>query len=355
MSVQTLESLSAENKTFYNKNLIKRMKPELVFYKFGQKKPLPKNSGDTVNFRKFDSLPLATTALTEGVTPSGSNLSISTVTATVEQYGDFVEVSDKLDMVGIDPVITETSDLLGEQGGQTIDRLVSDIVTNGTSKRFAGNKATREALVGTDKLTGDDIKKAVRDLKKANAKPLSDGFYIGIITPEQSYDLQTDSLWQDISKYNGGVNIMKGEIGKIHGVRFIESNNMADTMSEVSYTAVTIQPNGSTAGLYARTGDSAPYTYTLQPAGSTSVQGGTFYEDNGYRIYKCMIIGADAYGVVDVENSAEGKPSIIIKPKGSAGTADPLDQRATIGWKCMFKTVRLNELAMVRIETCASK
>lgn len=344
-----------ENKIFYNKTLIKRLTPELMFYKYGQKKPLPKNSGNKVNFRKFNSLPLATSALTEGVTPDGRALDITKVEATVDQYGDFIEVSDVLDMLGIDPVITESADVLGEQGGQTIDRVIANVVTSGTTVRYAGGRAGRHALTSSDKLTGDEVKKAVRDLKKANAKPIADGFFIGIITPEQAYDLQSDTLWQDVSKYNGGLNIEKGEIGKIHGVRFVVSNNEGETMSELSFTSVSKSQGDSLEGLYARTGAGAPYTYTKCADDATAPSGGgTYYSDNGYRVFKCMIIGADAYGVVDVENSAEGKPSIIVKPHGSAGTADPLNQRATIGWKAMFTAVRLNELAMCRIETTAT-
>ena len=354
VTTQTLGNISNENRIFYNKTLLSRLLPNMVFYKYGQKKVLPKNSGDKINFRKFNSLTPATTALTEGVTPDGSSLNITKVEATVSQYGDFVQISDKLDMLGIDPVITETAELLGEQGADTIDHIVANIVVSGTSVRYAADRANRLAITSSDKLTGADIKKAVRDLKKANAKPLSDGYYIGIISPEQAYDLQADALWQDVSKYNGGVNIMKGEIGKIHGVRFIETTNLPSFDSDVSFTAATLSSGDSLVGLYAKDGTKTDITqrYTIQTTGTYS--SGTYYAKNNYKVFASMIIGADAYGVVDVENSAEGKPSIIVKQKGSAGTADPLDQRATVGWKAMFTAVRLNELAMVRLETTAS-
>lgn len=346
--------LANENKVFYDKTLIKRMIPNMVFYKFGQKRPLPKNSGDTINFRKFNSLTPAKTPLTEGVTPTGSELNVTKVEATVSQYGDYVQVSDKLDMLGIDPVITETSDLLGEQGADTIDQVTADVVVSGTSVRYAGGGANRFAITTSHKLTGDEIKKAVRDLKKANAKPLSDGYYVGIISPEQAFDLQADTLWQDISKYNGGVNIMKGEIGKIHGVRFIETTNLPSFESDVSFTAKTLKSGDSLVGLYAKDDSKTKMEERWVKQTSGTYASGTYYEKNEYKVFASMIIGADAYGVVDVENSAEGKPSIIVKPKGSAGTADPLDQRATIGWKAMFVAVRLNELAMCRLETTAT-
>ncbi len=291
-NTQKIADMSAENKTFYDKTLLKRLLPALVWNKYGQKKSIPLNSGDTINFRRFESLTPATTPLEEGVTPSGSDLQVTPVSATIQQYGDYIEISDKLDMVGIDPVATENSELLGEQAGETLDIVARDVVVVGTNVQNA-----------TGTLTGDEVKKAVRTLRRNKAKPFKDGFYVGIVDPETAYDLQNDSLWQDVSKYNGGKNIEKGEIGKLHGVKFIMT------------TSVKVKEDGK---------------------------------------HCTMIIGQDAYGVVDLEGSAQ-KPEIIIKPLGSSGTEDPLNQRGTQGWKAAYTAVRLNELAMVRIEHTVSE
>ena len=293
MATVTLANTPNENKTFYNRTLISRLTPNLLFARFGQKKPIPKHEGDTVNFRKFDSLEAKTTPLAEGVTPEGSNITVSKVEATVKQYGDFVTLSDKIDTVGIDPVVTETSAVLGEQAGLTVDTVVRDIVVSGTNVQYAGGGASADK---SKLFTGDEIKKAVRTLKKANVKPMEDGYYVGIIDPETAYDLQNDPLWQDVSKYNGGEAIKKGEIGKIHKVRFYETTNVK------------------------------------------------VEED----IHSTMIIGKDAYGVCDVEKGAT--PQIIVKPAGSAGTEDPLNQRSSVGWKTLFTAARLNEFAMIRVE-----
>ena len=305
MATQTIATLTQENKTFYERTLLKRLLPELVFHRFGQKKPVPLHEGGTVNFRRFNSLNPATTALTEGVTPAGSNLSITVVTATPNQYGDFVEISDKLDMIGIDPVLTETAEVLGEAAGLTVDTLIRDVVSAGTNVQYAGGKASTATVAATDVMTSTEVLKAVRTLKNANAKPLEGGFFIGIIDPSVAYDLMQDTLWQDISKYSGGEAIMKGEIGKLGGVRFVETTNVA-------------------------TGTGA----------SSAV------------VHKCMIIGKDAYGVVDIDGGST--PEMIVKPFGSAGTGDPLDQRATAGYKLFMTGVRLQELAMIRVECGAS-
>lgn len=340
MNTQTLANHSNENKTFYNKALLKRLTENLLFYKYGQKKPLPKNSGNKANFRKFNSLKPATMPLAEGVTPEGNNLSITKVEATVKQYGDYVVVSDILDTLGIDPVITETSEVLGEQGGLTIDTVVGNTIAKTTNVFFAGEVAD-ESLI-TAKANGDDVKKIVRNHRKHNVKPFADGYYIGIISPEQAYDLQNDPLWQDVSKYNGGENIKKGEVGKIHGVKFIESTNLPKVMkyAETSDTEINSSKTyyEQVEGVY----------YIVKNPVKDKIS--TYYEGTE-ELHSALIFGQDAYGVIDVENSAEGKPSIIVKQAGSAGTADPLNQRSTIGWKALFTAVILNDLAICAYET----
>ncbi len=300
-NVNTLATVSAEAKTFYDKTLLARLVPTLVFAKYGQKKSLKSRSGKTIEFRKFTSLDVAS-KLTEGVTPAGKSLAVTSITATVEQYGDYLEISDMLDLVGIDPVLVESAELLGEQAGLTIDNAVRDIVCAGTNVQYAGGKDSTSAITAADKMTADEVARAAATLKKGNVKRIDGKFYIGIVDPDIAYDLMKDPLWQDISKYSGGQAIMDGEIGKLHGVRFVET------------------------------------TETLVKSGSVNV-------------HCAMIIGKDAYGIVDVDGSV--KPENIVKAFGSAGTADPLNQRATSGWKALFTAKRLDENCMVRIE-CAT-
>lgn len=303
VTTQTYAGLTAEQKTFYDRALLTRLVPNLVFAKYGQKKSAPKREGDTINFRRFNSLTAATTPLTEGVTPNGNTLAITAITATVAQYGDFVQISDKLDMLGIDPVLTETAQVLGEQAALTIDTIVRNEVTAGTNVQYASTANSRVTVAKTMVLNGTEIKRAVRTLRKANAKPLEGGAYIGIVGPEGEFDLMSDPLWQDVSKYSASSQIFDGEIGKLYGVRFIRTSN-----------------NPIFAG-----------------AGAS-----------GADVHATMIIGADSYGVVDIAGGS--KPEMIVKPHGSAGTADPLNQVSTSGWKSLFTAKRLQELSMVRIE-----
>lgn len=305
-TTQTYGNLTAEQKTFYDRTLLSRLLPNLTFLKYGQKRPMPKNEGDTINFRRFNSLAVPEASLTEGVTPDGTTLSITAVTATVAQEGNWVRLSDKISMVGIDPVLTESAALMGENAAKTLETRCAAVIFAGTNQQFAGGAATASAIAAGKVMTSEEVKKAVRTLRNNNAEPVEGGYYIGFCDPSVAYDLQNDTLWQDISKYNGAENIMKGEIGRIHGVRFILT--------------------------------------TMCPTDATTASAGT--------LHKTLIVGKDAYGVVDVNGSS--KPEIIIKPTGSAGTEDPLNQRASVGWKAMAVTVRLQELAMVCIQSMAS-
>lgn len=296
-------ALTVENGVFYDRNLLKRLKETLVWAKYAQKRNAPKRSGDTVSFRRFESLEPTETPLEEGVTPDGRKLVVNEVKSVVEQYGEYIEITDKIDLLGIDPVLTEASDILGEMAGTLIDNKCRDILTAGTNVVYAGGKTARAEVGAGDKLDGAAVKKAVTILKKANAKRIN-GYYIGIIDPDCAADLMEDPLWQDVSKYNGGTQIIKGELGRIHGVRFVDTSN----------------------------------SKIFEGAGAS-----------GADVHATIILGADAYGLVDVEGS--GTPKMIVKDFGSAGTGDPLDQRATAGYKVLFDVVRLQELAMVRIES----
>ena len=307
-NVTNQNQLSAEDKTFYEKTLLTRLLPQLNFYKDAMKKKLPKNSGRTMNFRKFNSLTAPTSSLTEGKTPDGNNLNVTTVTATVAQEGDYILISDLIQMTGIDPIITETSELLGEEAGVVIDTRIQSAISTGTNVYFAGGATTRAGLESatTKNLTAEDIKKIVRKLKNANAKRFSDGFYHMQVDPDIAYDLMSDSAWVDVSKYAKPEQMVKGELGKMHGMKFFETTNLS------------VVDSSDTA-------------------------------DKKISVHIAYAYGKDAYACVELENGA-GKPEIIVKPNGSAGSADPLDQRASAGWKNCFTAAITQPLALVRVE-----
>jgi N4-gp56 family major capsid protein len=299
-----LEGLSAENKTYYDMTLIDEASAELVHDQFAQKRPIPKNGGKKIEFRKFASLPKALTPITEGVTPDGKNLTVSTIEAEVAQYGDYIVQSDVLELTSIDNTIVEATKVLGRQAGLTLDTITRDILHTCTNFWYCpkadGTPVSSEAnLDNTCTLTVDVIKQVAAHLKAQNA-PKIDGSYVCIIHPYVAYDLMSDPEWIDAHKYTTSENLYAGEIGKIGGVRFVET---------------------SEAKIY---------------------EGGVF---------GCLMFGANAYGVTEITG---GGLQTIIKQKGSAGTADPLDQRSSIGWKAI-KTAEILVPNYICLIKCKSK
>lgn len=308
-AVTDQNQLTAEDKTFYERVLLERLLPNLNFYKDAMKKKLPKNQGRTTNFRKFNSLTAPSSSLTEGKTPDGNNLTVTSVNATVKQEGDYVLITDLIQLTGIDPILTETSELLGEEAQEVIDTRIQEAISTGTNVYFAGSATTRAGLetATTKNLVAEDIKKIVRNLKKANARRFADGYYHMQIDPDIAYDLMSDPNWMDVSKYAKPEQMEKGELGKMHGMKFFESTNLK----------------------------------TVKSSDTTSSQ---------IDVHIAYAYGKDAYACVDLEGGS-GKPEIIVKPNGSAGSADPLNQRASAGWKAAFTAVITQPMAIVRVET----
>ena len=178
---------STEMKTYYSDYLIDMAGPLLVHDQFGQKHPIPKNGGKTIEFRKYSPLAKATTALTEGVTPDGQALDVSAITATVDQYGGWIQLPDMLLLTAIDNNMIQATQLLGDQAGRTLDTVTREVLNGGTNVQYYdGSVASRATLTGSNKLTVDCIFRAVRALKVQNAKPI-DGSFVGIIHPDVAY------------------------------------------------------------------------------------------------------------------------------------------------------------------------
>ncbi len=305
LNTNTTSDLSVEMKTYYSDYLIDNAKPNLVHDQFGQKHPIPKNGGKIIEFRKFTPFTKATSSLTEGVTPNGGSLSVTSLTSRVNQYGYYVTMSDILMLTAIDNTLLETTKLLGAQAGLTLDTITREVINGGTNVMFAGDRDARAELDDTCKLTVDDIYRAARFLKTQNA-PKIDGSYVAIIHPDVAYDLMRDPEWIDVHKYSAVSEIFEGEIGKLAGVRFVET---------------------SEAKIFAGAGD------------------------DSRDVYSTLVLGANAYGVTEVTG---GGLTHIVKQVGSSGTADPLNQRATAGWKSTKCAERLVENYMIRIESCST-
>lgn len=305
------QDLSPEMKTYYSDYLIDNALPKLVHDQFGQKHPIPKGRGKVIEFRKYSPLPKAVTPLTEGVTPSGRKLNVTTLTSEVHQYGDYIELSDVLMLTAIDNNLVQATKLLGAQAGATLDTITREVMAGGTNVQYAEGQVAARALLtggattGNHYLTVSAIRLAARFLKTQNAETI-DGSYVAIIHPDVSYDLMSDPEWKYPHQYQDTTELYEGEIGKIAGVRFVETTEAKK----------------------------------LPGAGK-----------EGRDVYVTLILGDNAYGVTEI---AGGGLQHIVKQLGSAGTADPLNQRATAGWKAIKTAERLVEQFMVRVETAST-
>ena len=308
LQTTTSEGLSPEMQTFYDMALIDEASANLVHEQFGQKRPIPANGGKTIEFRKFTSLPKAVEPLTEGVTPDGKSLNVTTVTATVNQYGDYITQTDMLELTALDNTILEAAKLLGRQAGITLDTVVRNVLQSGTNVTYCPKVVdgvetevtSRSALTEGCQLTVDVVMQVVAKLRAQNA-PTINGKYVAIIHPYAAYDLMRDPEWVGAHKYADPETLFEGEIGEIAGVRFVQTTE---------------------AKIY---------------------EGG---------IFATLFLGADAYGITEVTG---GGLQTIVKQKGSAGTADPLDQRSSVGWKAIRTAELLIPNYIVRVESYSNR
>lgn len=316
MANTTRTEIPIEVNSFYDRALLDRAVPSFVYNRFAQVRDLPANSGSNViKFRKYGSLTATTTALTEGVTPSGTQLSVTDITANVLQYGDYVTLTDKVMMETIDPILTETAEILGDQAGDSLDQLARDVLVAGTTIQYASTATQNSEISAAMVLNRDEVKQAVRTLRGNNAKPItsmidpSTGYntvpvgksFVGIVSEDTAFDLDNAVGWIPVEKYPSKAGLMEDEIGALGNVRFVMSTN--------AY---------ANAGVGASSND----------------------------VHYTVILGQNAYAQSRISGHSLKN---IVKPLGSAGSADPLDQRATSGWKATYVAKILNQGYLVVI------
>lgn len=386
-NVTTGDGMSAEMKTFYSDYLIDLAEPELVHDQFGQKHPIPKNGGKVIEFRQYDPLPEQITPLVEGVTPDGQSLTVKTITSEVKQYGGYVTLSDMLMMTAIDNNLVQATKLIASQAGRTLDTITREIINAGTVVQFSqGQVDSRDELYYTSEddncnLTVDAIKRAVRFLETQDA-PQINGYYVGIIHPYSKYDLMKDPDWKTPHEYVDTENVYQNEIGELYGVRFVQSSRAkvfagADLASDsrtltvngsgvsatktVPFDGGTVEASalvgrmvnigGTVTKVTANTTSQLTVADNVTAADNTVIYPGEGGKD-GADVYSTLVLGDDAYGVTEITG---GGLQHIVKQLGSAGSGDPLNQRATVGWKATKTAEILVQQYMVRIEATASK
>jgi N4-gp56 family major capsid protein len=331
----TFGVLTTQQRTFYEMQLLDRATPNFLHLAFGQRgvspiTALPEHAGATIDWRILNSFTAVTTALTEGSTPASMDMSMSNLTATVDEYGAYIRYTKKLAMMGIDRVAVEAADALGEQAGDSLDQLVRNVIIAGTTIQYASTAAANSDITSAMKLTALELLEAVATLKVNKARPLDGGKFSVIIHPYTEYDLYNDSTFQTILKYSQ-------ERGK-------SNSYFTGYMGEAVGCELFVSPNA----------------YELPDVGS----GGTV------DVFYSVVIGKGAFGIGGLAqympsgmqapstNSMTNSNTTMLKTRplrliqkdfGSAGSADPLDQRASIAWYTTFVTKILQQNFMVVI------
>ncbi len=283
-NMTTSSALSAGMQTYYNRELLRTFEPNLVHLQFGDEHRMPPHSGLVMNMRKLIPLETNTKALSEGDPGESVMLAETEVTVQLQQYGEYARCTDKLDLTHLDMDIMRRTKLFGDAGARSIDAVVREELAKCANVIYAGGKASRAELTAADKLTSRELRKAVKTLKKNHAQTF-DGYFVAIIGPDTMYDLQEDEAFVKVSQYQDKENIYTGEVGRLFGVRLVET-----TEAKI-----------------------------FEGAGAS-----------GADVASVIVLGQYAYGVTSLKGA---KPRVIVKPAGSAGTADPLDQISTVGWK----------------------
>ena len=289
-----LGGMTVEMKEYYDTELLENARRDLYFAQFGRKQPLPKGKGNTVEWRRWNTFEKPMTPLTEGVNPDGQKFGATNITTACSQHGTFTAISDKLELQAVDDIILGATEEMGATAGETMDTLIRNKIVNGNQIQYAptisGSTETAVSDVSgidaTAILTPKLVNKVATQLKKAKT-PRINGDYIAIIHPSCSYDLRQSTEWVEAHKYASPEEIYNGEIGRLHGVRFIEDDN------------VLVTKDG----------------------------------DDGCAVYHNLFFGQDAYGIVDPEGAGL---EMIVHDKSSGGTSNPLNLYSTIGCKLMY-------------------
>lgn len=374
-------TMSGELKTFYDTELLENARVELFYAQFGKKQPLPGGRGKTIEWRKWNTFARAT-QLTEGVIPTGQKFGMSSKTASINQYGTYASVSDQLELHAYDDVILGATEEMGASAAETQEVLIRDALYTNTNVLYCDVISAQGAYVSTPTngatlfhdstngyayLTPDMVAKAVTKMKKDRV-PTINGKYVAVIHPSVAYDLRKNDQWMDVHKYASVTEIFNGEIGELHGMRFVEDvfapifkgDNLtaaARDLTVASFSTKTITVDeaisadeatalvGRTIIMHdadhneigviasATSGSAGAATITLKDAPTnTPADGDKVYAGEGAALggaaYATYCFGKDAFGIIDPDG---GALQMIVHDKSEIG--GPLNQFSTIGYK----------------------
>lgn len=386
---------------YFQRRALKNVQPNLGYAQDAQMIEQPEHNGKHVHFHRFTELGAITVPLAEGVTPDGQKLTETDFSVMTKPYGGYIAFTDEFDLNHIDNMTQAMSDRLNNQARLSIDTVVRDQICAGLNVMYPSGVTARSGITASNVITYALIKRVVRKLKKAGAQPFPDGYYHAKIDHDTYYDLTQDSHWIDVAKYQNDTRVQKYELGTIYKVKFFEVDNgkqfpgetylygtktaltaaatfdaatrtmtVSDTISEDEARELTgklVVVQYTSGGTTYKTDMCVEYVdaaakkikFRWVPAASVTANWTTTNTTkivpggggNSAEVHATLIYGQDAFGIVKL--GGKGAPNIqtIVKPAGSSGSDDPLNQRGTIAWKVKhFCAAILQDDFIVRLE-----
>ena len=375
--------------TYLQRKAMKNVTPNLRYLDDADMIDQPLNNGKSVTMWRYTELPAITKPLYEGVTPDGQQLTETAFSVMTKPYGGYMPYTDEIDLFHVDKKTDAIAERLNRQAALSVDTVGRDQICAGLNVMYPGAVTSRAALTKGNILTYAIIKKVVRNLKRKGAQPFADGYFHGKIDQDTYYDLTNDDNWKDANKYQDKTRERSYELGEIYKVKFFEVDNgkvfanetylygekaylTASANFDATNRIMTVSDSISVDEARELTGKMVYVQYTkdatayVTPMCIEKVTGnqilfrwvpGTSVTDewvttqalkvvpsggasNGDEVHATIIYGQHAFGMVKlggtkVPGTKKVRPNIriIVKPLGSSGSDDPLDQRGTIGWK----------------------
>lgn len=293
MAISDTTALAADLQTYFADKLLIIAKKDQVFRQFALIQPLPSASSLTISFTQYAKLATVAGTLTQGTPPTSTTLSNSAITATVDQIGAYVILTDLAELTVKHPVVAQVMELLGAQAGESIDLRIQTVIVAGTAVQYAGGAANRAALAVGNVMTMTEFRRAVKTQRANGAVPFGMD-YVMVVDPSVEADILADTQFTSVGNFTPTA-VYNGEVGKWFGVRVVRSNNIPSIASTTT-------------------------------------------------VHTSFLFGQNAYAVTDLQ-------ALQMYVQGPGSISDPLEQQRTMGWKCSFKAVILNNNFMLRIES----
>ena len=394
--------------SYLQRRALKNVEPNLGYLQDAQMIEQPRNNGKMVTFFRYTELPAITKPLFEGITPDGQNLEETAFSVMTKNYGGWMSYTDEIDLWHVDSKTQAMSDRLNRQAALSIDTVGRDQICAGLNVMYPGNVTARASIGANDKISYAMIKKAVRNLRVKGAQPFPDGYYHAKIDHETYYDITQDEHWEKVSTQVSDQRTERYSVGTIYTVKFYTVDNgkvfkdqtylygtvASLAMANVAYDAVNrvmtvtatldtdtarwltgmlvyvqvstsktlmciekVTPGATTAQIKFRwqPASSVTNTWVYNSTDASNVHILPTGGGNGVDVHATIIYGQDAFGMVKL--GGKGKPNIqiIVKPLGSEGSTDPLNQRGSIAWKVpFFACCVLQDDFIVRLEHAVS-